>query len=129
MYSGVGAIGLSVGASVLVESDDANIKLAQSNAKGSGVEVIHATSEAALNHIQSGDVLIVDPPRAGLHKDVVERILEVKPSKIIYLSCNPSTQARDVTMLHDMYEVIHAQGHNFFPRTPHIESLVVLKLI
>jgi len=128
MYSGVGAIGIAVGADVLVESDVANIAMAKKNVKGSEVEVVHATSETALNNIQKGDTLIVDPPRAGLHKDVVERLLDIMPSKIIYLSCNPSTQARDVKFLVEKYKIIHAQGFNFFPRTPHIESLFVLEL-
>ncbi len=127
-YSGVGTIGLAVGSHKLIESDDANIAMAQKNTKNSNVEVVHATSETAVDYIVSDSILIVDPPRAGLHKEVVARILEVKPPKIVYLSCNPSTQARDIKLLEEKYKIVYAQGYNFFPRTPHIESLFVLKL-
>lgn len=129
MYSGVGTIGIAIGATKLVESDVQNINMAKKNVVGTDIEVIHATSETALEYIESESTLIVDPPRAGLHKDVVSRIIEVKPKQIIYLSCNPSTQARDVKLLEENYKINYAQGYNFFPRTPHIESLVVLTLI
>ncbi|MCA9328614.1 class I SAM-dependent RNA methyltransferase [Candidatus Saccharibacteria bacterium] len=127
-YSGVGTIGIPVGADVLVDSDESNIKMARKNALDS-IDVIHATSENATDYIASDKVLIVDPPRAGMHKDVVERVLEVLPPKVVYLGCNPSTQARDVNILSSAYKITYAQGYNFFPRTPHIESLVVLERI
>lgn len=127
MYSGVGAIGLCVGADVLVESDAASVAMAKRNAKGTKTEVVHATSEQALDYISGDCVLIVDPPRAGLHKKVTARILDALPPKVIYLSCNPATQARDVALLQENYQITYAQGFNFFPRTPHIESLIVLE--
>jgi len=127
MYSGVGAIGLTVGASKLIESDADNVEMAQKNSADKDVEVIHAEAEKALEHIDGEHCIIVDPPRAGLHKNVIERILEVLPPRIIYLSCNPSTQARDVGVLAERYSVAHAQAFNFFPRTPHIENLIVLE--
>ena len=128
MYSGVGTIGLAVGASILVESDKNNIGHAMKNVGSTDTEVVHASSEKALVHITSDSTLIVDPPRAGLHKDVIARIAEVRPPQVIYLSCNPATQARDVKLLEENYRITYAQGYNFFPRTPHIESLVVLEL-
>lgn len=127
-YSGVGTIGVPVGATTLVESDEQNVAMARLNAAASGAEVVHAASEAATDYIPTEGVLIVDPPRAGLHADMTQAILDKKPSKILYLSCNPSTQARDVALLHDVYSISFARGYNFFPRTPHIESLVVLEL-
>ncbi len=127
-YSGVGTIGIPLGAELLVESDESNIVMAKLNAEGTTTKVVHATSETALDYIAVDKILIVDPPRAGLHKKVIDRIAEVRPPQIIYLSCNPSTQARDVKYLSEFYDVSHAQGFNFFPRTPHIESLIVLKL-
>lgn len=127
MYSGVGTIGLTVGAGVLVESDASNVKMAKKNTDGRAVEVVHATSESALTYIDANQVLIVDPPRVGLHHTVIDRILEVLPVKVVYMSCNPSTQARDVSLLKEAYKVTFAQGYNFFPRTPHIESLLVLE--
>lgn len=126
MYSGVGTIGLAIGADTLVESDKSNIVMAKKNVGGLQIEVVHATSENAVEYIDGKRVLIVDPPRSGLHKRVVDRILEVEPPLVIYLSCNPSTQARDVKYLTEKYKIRSAEGYNFFPRTPHVESLVVL---
>ena len=63
-----------------------------------------------------------------MDKKVCEKILEVEPEKIIYLSCNVSTQARDIAILSQKYDIIYSKGYNFFPRTPHIENLVILKL-
>lgn len=127
LYSGVGAIGLSLkNTDLLVESDKNNIFWAQQNAKASNIKVVHANSEKSLEYIDSQHVLVVDPPRAGLHMDIIDKILEVKPSKIIYLSCNPSTQARDLGLLQKNYKIQNITGYNFFPRTPHIESLAIL---
>ena len=70
---------------------------------------------------------IDDPPRAGLHQTVVDRLLETTPPQIIYLSCNPVTQARDIAPLLEKYHVTLVQPFNFFPRTLHIENLVVLE--
>jgi 23S rRNA (uracil1939-C5)-methyltransferase len=128
MYSGVGTIGLSIGGpSVLVESDRHNNEMARENSKGTKAEIIEATAETAVEHIDSEHYLIVDPPRAGLHSKVIDRILEQLPPKIIYLSCNPITQARDLASLQKSYSITEITGYNFFPRTPHIESLAILK--
>lgn len=130
MYSGVGSIGLSVSAKVtkLIESDQSNIEFARQNAGSRDVEIVHAPSEQALEYITGDEAVIVDPPRSGLHKDVVSRLTAKRPPKIVYLSCNPSTQARDVRLLQDAgFKVTRHEGYNFFPRTPHIESLIVLE--
>lgn len=128
MYAGVGTIGIPIGGTTaLVELDAANVKMAQKNVGSKPIKVVHASTEQALEYITADTCLIVDPPRSGLHKDVIERILEVQPLQICYLSCNPSTQARDVALLQEAYEIDKCEGYNFFPRTPHIESLVVLK--
>ncbi len=127
MYSGVGTIGVAIGgAAVLVESDKHNCKMATQNAKGSSAKVVEATAETALEHIDNDHVLIVDPPRAGLHMKVIDRIIEIKPPKLVYLSCNPITQARDLALLQESYDIVSIDGYNFFPRTPHIESLAIL---
>lgn len=126
MYSGVGSIGLAIpSVDLLVESDTANIKRAKANALKlrSNVEVVHTKSETALDYISSEKTLILDPPRAGLHNELIGKILETKPPKIIYLSCSPSTQARDIALLQEGYILKEIQSYNFFPRTPHIESL------
>ena len=128
MYSGVGTIGLAIGnTKTLVELDKANIDMANHNAQNQDIDVVHASTENALQYIESDVALIVDPPRSGLHKDVVERILSVKPPLICYLSCNPATQARDVALLKDSYKIASFTGYNFFPKTPHIETLVILE--
>ncbi len=130
MFSGVGAIGLSLpSVSILVESDANNVVWARKNTGlERSAEVIHATSERALEYIDSMHVLIVDPPRSGLHKDLTDQILNAEPPKVLYLSCNPSTQARDLSILQERYAIKQITGYNYFPRTPHIESLAILEL-
>ena len=126
MYAGVGTIGLAVGAETLVEPDGNNTEMAKVNA-GKKVKVIQASTEQVLEYITPETTIIFDPPRAGLHQKVIARLRESKPARVAYLSCNPATQARDMARLADCYEVEHFYGYNFFPRTPHIESLVILK--
>ena len=72
------------------------------------------------------DVIILDPPRAGIHEDVVRAILYCKPSRIVYVSCNPATQARDLAMLADEYEIKEVQPVDMFPHTHHVENVVKL---
>lgn len=74
------------------------------------------------------DVIITDPPRAGMHGDVVTRILEVEANKIVYVSCNPATQARDLLLLAEKYEVVRIKPVDMFPHTQHVENVVLLKL-
>ena len=74
------------------------------------------------------DVIITDPPRAGMHPDVVETILRAKPRRIVYVSCNPSTQARDLQLLDRLYKVVAVQPVDMFPHTPHVENVVALEL-
>ncbi|MCD8561679.1 RsmD family RNA methyltransferase [Candidatus Saccharibacteria bacterium] len=132
MYSGVGTIGLTIGCSgvTLVEVNETAVREMERNvaALGADARPVLAASEQALEYITSEACIIVDPPRAGLHEAVVERLLEVQPERIIYLSCNPVTQARDVARLASSYGICAHQGYNFFPRTPHIEHLIVLDL-
>ena len=129
MYSGVGTIGLSIGgAPLLVESDKHNCKMAKKNSYNTSAKVVEATAETALEYITNDHILVVDPPRAGLHARVVERILEAQPPKLVYLSCNPITQARDLALLQETYTITSIDGYNFFPKTPHIESLAILEL-
>lgn len=132
LYSGVGTIGLTIGgdACTLVEIDEHAVREMRRNikAQGSRATAILAPSEKALNEINGKKLIIVDPPRAGLHRDVIAKLLNEKPPRIIYLSCNPVTQARDVALLcsDGDYGIRAHRGYNFFPHTPHIEHLVVL---
>lgn len=132
LYSGVGSIGLTIGGKkvTLVELNESAVREMKENItalkRNSEATAVLAASEKALEYITSDDTIIVDPPRAGLHQDVVDRLLSELPERIIYLSCNPVTQARDVMLLAEHYEIKAHQGYNFFPRTPHIENLVIL---
>ena len=74
------------------------------------------------------DVLIIDPPRAGMHKDVLAQVLALSPKKIIYVSCNPSTMARDIGQMIRDYELIEIQPVDMFPHTHHIEAVAKLRL-
>ena len=74
------------------------------------------------------DVIITDPPRAGMHADVVNRILEMEAPKVVYVSCNAATQARDLEMLAAKYDVVRIKPVDMFPQTQHVENVVLLKL-
>jgi len=140
LYTGIGSIALY---------------LAQTCASVIGIEVIpeaieDAKMNAALNGIENteflvGDVkdilkpgftdvhgkpnvLVTDPPRAGMHADVVKTLLEIKCPRLVYISCNPSTQARDILLLKEVYELIAVTPVDMFPHTSHVESVAVLEL-
>ncbi|MFN6945206.1 MAG: 23S rRNA (uracil(1939)-C(5))-methyltransferase RlmD [Cytophagaceae bacterium] len=74
------------------------------------------------------DVIITDPPRAGMHKDVVDMLLKLEPQRIVYVSCNPATQARDIALLDEKYSVTAVQPVDMFPMTHHVENVVKLEL-
>ena len=158
LYAGVGTIGLSVARDknlTLVEINESafselckNITIEDSTERGSAsisagrpwrragrtrvrngnILIELAKSEDILDHIRNNQTVIVDPPRAGCDRKLINRLLEVTPVKIIYLSCNPATQARDVKYLLEKYHIETIKTFNFFPHTPHIENLVVLSL-
>jgi len=73
------------------------------------------------------EVIIIDPPRAGVHADVVQTILRILPEKIVYVSCNPATQARDVLLMSEMYKTTKIQPVDMFPHTHHVENVVLLE--
>ena len=131
LYAGVGTIGLTIGDGnvTLVEINADAVREMQRNITKLGrtdARAVLAPSEQALDYITGKEIVIVDPPRAGLHTDVIATLLQKLPPRIIYLSCNPVTQARDVALLQQNYCIVHHRGYNFFPRTPHIEHLVIL---
>lgn len=84
------------------------------------------TDEFIAQHGQP-DVIITDPPRAGMHKDVVEQILKMNPKRIVYVSCNPATQARDVALMEHAYAVSKVQPVDMFPHTHHVENILLLE--
>lgn len=71
------------------------------------------------------DIIVVDPPREGLHKDVVKMIVAIQPKKLAYVSCNSATQARDLEILKDIYDTKYVQPVDMFPHTYHVENIVI----
>ncbi len=136
LYSGVGVIGLLVKdlckEVYAVESDPVSSEYAAMNARRLEVEgyrIIEGMAEDVDEELLSrAGVLLLDPPRAGVHKKVIKRILRARPKRIIYLSCNPATQARDYSLLKGLYTIRSLQGFDFYPQTPHLESLLVMDL-
>ncbi len=158
LYAGVGTIGLSVASDrhlTLVESDkhafsemvknittgtnsisdsvtnSTNHSKRQTNqaqVRNGNILAVLDKSENVTNYISHNQTVILDPPRAGCDKKLIEGLLTLKPTKIIYLSCNPATQARDVKLLLEYYRIEVVKTFNFFPHTPHIENLVILSL-
>ena len=72
------------------------------------------------------DIIITDPPRDGMHKDVVSQILKILPNKVVYVSCNSATQARDLALMKDCYNIVKTQAVDMFPQTHHVENVVLL---
>lgn len=135
-YSGVGAISLPLAKNrprtILVESNAEAVEYAKQNIALNGLKNAEAhcmPAEKITELIDSTSTVIVDPPRAGLHDKVTLALLNKKPPRIVYLSCDLATQARDIQRLSESYKPIFIKLYNFFPRTPHIEGLIVLERI
>ena len=145
LYSGVGTIGLSTTHNkqlTLVECDkyaynemlknittnkpSVTMEDKTSQYQFDNITAILDKSENVINHIHPYQTVILDPPRSGCDVELISKLNEVIPQTIIYLSCNPATQARDVKLLLNHYQIDMVKAYNFFPRTPHIENLVIL---
>jgi tRNA/tmRNA/rRNA uracil-C5-methylase (TrmA/RlmC/RlmD family) len=135
LYSGVGSIGLALrdraGEILAVESNPAAIEWAERNRQRMGAGNYHPRAarveDCAEELVAETDVVVADPPRTGLHPKLVAALARKRPRRIIYLSCNPANQARDIGLLGKAYRVAELAGFDFYPQTPHIESLVVLE--
>lgn len=135
LYCGVGTIGLNLAATAPqvhgVEINPSSVKHAGENAARNSVANYTAECLPAekidSDLIARFPILLLDPPRAGLHPKLIDSILKAPPETIIYLSCNPESQARDWKALSSSYQMIHLEGFDFYPQTPHMESLIVLK--
>jgi len=137
LYSGVGTIGLTVAGDknlTLVEVDKFahgellnNIESVKSSTGNSEITGILAKSEDIYDHIEHDSTVIVDPPRSGCDSKLIDTINQKLPEKLVYLSCNPITQVRDLERLTQNYQITDITGYNFFPHTPHIECLVLLE--
>ncbi len=139
LYCGTGTISLFVAPSVKevlgVELVESAILDARKNADQNRVQHVNfvasdlknaITSEEFLAEHPAPDVMIIDPPRSGMHPDVVKQIIKLAPERISYISCNPATQARDLAMLKEIYEVKRVQPVDMFPQTYHIECVAEL---
>ncbi len=131
IYSGVGTIGIGLDLKnvTFIESDKENINLKRMNLEINGIRnfrIIERRAEEVIPLIDKNSILILDPPREGLHKKVIEEILKKEVKRVIYLSCNPLTQIRDLIYLSQKYEIVFFKGYNYFPRTPHVETLLIL---
>jgi len=139
LYTGTGTIAIFVarmaGKVIGVEYVDEAVKDAVVNSEINNIKNTSFFS-GDMKDILSGsffekngrpDVIITDPPRAGMHEDVVKIIERAAPSKIVYVSCNPATQARDILLLSESYEVTRVQPVDMFPHTHHVENVVLLE--
>ncbi len=140
LYTGIGSIALyiadKVGHVVGIEEIGPAIEDAKDNAERNGLlnTTFYAgdvkdilTTDFAQRHGKP-DVLITDPPRAGMHDKVVKMLLQLEVPKLIYVSCNPATQARDVALLHEKYDVMKVRPVDMFPHTHHVENVALLQL-
>lgn len=139
LYSGTGTIANYIsalaGKVIGIEYVDEAVKDAIINSEINGISNTHffagdmkdILSEAFFASNGKPDVIITDPPRAGMHEDVIKIIANASPDRIVYVSCNPSTQSRDIQLLSDDYNVERAQPVDMFPHTHHVENVVLLK--
>lgn len=139
LYTGTGTIANFVACHaqqvIGIEYVEDAIADAKANSKCNGIEntLFYAgdmkdilTDEFVKQHGKP-DVIITDPPRAGMHPDVIQTILRAAPKRIVYVSCNPATQARDLEVLNEQYRVEAVQPVDMFPHTPHVENVVLLE--
>ena len=139
LYCGTGSIGIFVSPAasriIGVEMIDAAVKDARENAAMNNVntatfftgDVTEVCNDSFFSVQGAADVIITDPPRAGMHEKLVRKILEMEAPLVVYVSCNPATQARDLSLLGEKYEVTRVQPVDMFPHTHHIENVVQLK--
>lgn len=139
LYCGTGSITLAAARNakfvVGIEIAESSILDARANALANGIDNVEfviedmqkAVKKQILSRLPAPDVIIVDPPRAGLHQDVVANLLEIEAPRIVYVSCNPATQARDCALLAEKYTIEDIQPVDMFPHTYHIESVVRLE--
>lgn len=140
LYSGAGTISIFVSGNAkevyAFESVEPAVRDAEENAKLNNIANVHFIQadlyktflpEVESNNIPKPDVIIIDPPRGGMHKNTVDDVLQLNPEKIVYVSCNPATQARDIKLLtEEKYKLIKTRPVDMFPHTYHIENVALL---
>ena len=140
LYTGLGSIALYIadkvkqvtGIEEISEAiDDANINMKLNNIQNATFyagDVKHLLNDDFVAKHGKADVIITDPPRQGMHENVVKTLLELAVPRMVYISCNPATQARDLHLLSEKYDVISVQPVDMFPHTHHTESVAKLIL-
>lgn len=140
LYCGTGSIGIfcSKGAKKVIgiEVVEDAVKDAYENAAMNGLDhckffagdVADICTDAFFAEHGKPDVIITDPPRAGMHEKLVQQILKMRAPRVVYVSCNPATQARDLQLLDAAYKIIKLQPVDMFPHTHHIENVALLEL-
>lgn len=133
LYCGVGVFGIlaskQVHSVIGIESNPTALSFAKDNAKlnaVSNVSFVKADATEALAQLKAIDVVLMDPPREGASKAFIDAVIALNPRSIVYVSCNPITQVRDLLQLSRHYTIVHVRGADLFPQTTHIESVAVL---
>ncbi len=141
LYTGTGTIANFIARKaqkvVGIEYVDAAIEDARDNSSVNRIQntlfyagdIAKVLTSEFVNENGTPTIIITDPPRAGMHPKVIERMLEIKPNRIVYISCNPATQARDITLLSELYKISKVQPVDMFPHTQHVENIVLLEII
>ena len=139
LYTGTGTIALSLAkqcAKVIgIESVPEAIEAARENAVFNQIEnaffevgdMKDCFNDSFVEQHGKADVVITDPPRNGMHADVIKQLLKLAPPRIVYISCNSSTQARDLELMKEAYTVLKSQAVDMFPQTHHVENVVLLQ--
>jgi len=139
LYTGTGTIALSLAKLckkiIGIESVPEAIEAAKENASFNKIDNAFfevgdmkvCFNDAFIEHYGKADVVITDPPRDGMHKDVVAQLLKLNPEQIVYVSCNSATQARDLELMKAQYNIIKSQAVDMFPQTHHVENIVLLQ--
>ena len=139
LYTGTGTIAQFIAKQakkvVGVEAVPDAIVAAKENAQLNNIENVafyvgdmkHVFNKEFIDTHGQPEVIITDPPRDGMHKDVVNQILNISPEKIVYVSCNSATQARDLALMDAIYKVTKSQAVDMFPQTHHVENVVLLE--
>jgi 23S rRNA (uracil1939-C5)-methyltransferase len=139
LYTGTGSIANFIaeksGRVIGIEFVDSAIADARENSERNGImntsfyagDMMKILNDAFVQTHGRPDLVISDPPRAGMHNDVIIQLLKILPEKIVYVSCNPSTQARDIGLLKDQYHLVKSQPVDMFPHTQHVENVALLE--
>ena len=138
LYTGTGTIANFVAGSVEkvigIEYVDSSIEDAHENSLFNGIantryyagDMVKVLNAGFVRENGKPDVVITDPPRAGMHDKVIKQLMEIGPGKIVYVSCNPATQARDIALMDEYYRVVAVQPVDMFPHTHHVENVAML---